>query len=277
MQLKLGKKNLDLSQPRVMGVLNVTHDSFSDGGQYHDFDTALRHAATMIDQGASIIDVGGESTRPGASEISLAEELDRVVPIIEALTSEFDTAISVDTSKPEVMRNAVAAGAVLINDVFALQQEGAMEAAAELDCAICLMHMQGVPRSMQSNPTYSDICAEVVALLNSRVVACETFGIDRVRLLVDPGFGFGKNDAHNIELLAKLEEIQSIGLPILVGWSRKRTLGNITGRAVEERLAAGLAAAVQAYERGANILRSHDVAATVDALAVAHAVRRATD
>jgi len=264
---------IDLKQPQVMGVLNVTPDSFSDGGHYLKKDIAIRRAASMVSEGASIIDVGGESTRPGAKAISDEEQLERVLPVILSIASRVDVAISIDTSSPVVIRAAADAGVFMINDVFALRRDGALDAAAETDCAICLMHMQGEPRGMQDNPTYNNIIGEVGDFLCDRVDACLDKGISLERCVVDPGFGFGKTDRHNIELLAKLDRLQVRGLPILVGLSRKRTLGVLTDRDVDNRLAAGIAAAVIAFERGATIIRTHDVAAVVDALKIATAVR----
>lgn len=268
MLLKLGRFQLDLSHPRVMGVLNVTPDSFSDGGDFLQREDALRQAANMLADGVDIIDIGGESTRPGAREVPVNEEMDRVVPIIEALVGEADIPISVDTSKPKVMQAAVAAGASLVNDVYALRRNGALKTAKELPVAICLMHMLGSPRTMQQKPKYDRLPADIIDFLADRVAECEDAGIERERLIVDPGFGFGKTDEHNLILLQHLDELAALGLPILVGLSRKRTLGNITSRAPKDRQAAGLAAAVLAVERGAHIVRTHDVAATVDALKV---------
>ncbi|HWM30013.1 MAG TPA: dihydropteroate synthase [Woeseiaceae bacterium] len=275
MQLLTAAEPIDLSVPVVMGILNVTPDSFSDGGKFIDSDAALRQAERMADEGAAIIDVGGESTRPGAARVSEQTEIDRVAPVIEAIAARLPLAVSVDTSKPAVMRAAVAAGATMLNDVYALRQEGALEEAARLDAAVCLMHMQGEPRTMQENPRYIDVAAEVAAFLSERIRRCIEAGIARERIAVDPGFGFGKTDAHNLELLANLGRIRDLGAPLLVGWSRKSTLGKLTGRPVEGRLAAGIAAAVLAVERGAHIVRTHDVCSTVDALKVAIAVMRA--
>ena len=272
MNFKAGAVVLDLRQPQVMGVLNVTPDSFSDGGRYFDTDVAVRRAESMATEGAAIVDVGGESTRPGAEKISRQEELDRVLPVVEAIASRIEVAISIDTSTPAVISAAARVGAGLINDVFALRLEGALAAAAATDCAICLMHMQGEPRAMQDNPVYDDVVGEIGGFLRDRVNACVDNGIDIERIIVDPGFGFGKTDSHNIELLAKLDRLEVLGRPILVGLSRKRTLGSLTGRDVENRLPAGIAAAVLAFERGASIIRTHDVAATVDALRIAAAV-----
>jgi dihydropteroate synthase len=266
-------RGLHLDRPRVMGILNVTPDSFSDGGRFLDPEAALAHARSMVAAGADLVDVGGESTRPGAAPADLRGELERVLPVIEALASELPVPVSVDTSKPEVMRAAVRAGAGLINDVRALGAPGALETACELGVPVCLMHMRGEPRTMQAAPHYRDVVAEVRDLLARRVGACVAAGIPRVRLIVDPGFGFGKTLEHNLALLARLGDLAELGLPILVGISRKSMLGAITGRAVGERLPASLAAALIAVERGASILRVHDVAATVDALKVLEAVR----
>jgi dihydropteroate synthase len=275
MQLRLSSASLDLSRPAVMGILNVTPDSFSDGGRFASLDAALRQAERMAAEGAAIIDVGGESTRPGAAAVPAREEIGRVVALIEAIAGRVDVAVSIDTSKPEVMQAAVAAGATMLNDVYALRRDGALAMAASLDVAVCLMHMQGEPRTMQANPRYNDVAGEVAEFLSGRVAACVAAGIERGRIVVDPGFGFGKTDRHNIELLANLERIGALGLPLLVGLSRKNTLGKLTGQPVEGRLAAGIAAAVLAVERGAHIVRTHDVGATFDALKVAAAVTRA--
>jgi len=272
MNIRIGNRELSLDRPRVMGVLNVTPDSFSDGGHFVCADDAVQHAIKMREQGADIIDVGGESTRPGSPGISIQEELDRIIPVIEKICSDVDVAISVDTSKPDVMRAAVEAGAALINDVFALRQEGAVDAAHDLDVAVCLMHMQGEPRSMQDQPTYDVLPGEVIEFLRERIDTCLKAGISRERLLIDPGFGFGKTDLHNLEILAKLDQFSDLGIPMLVGLSRKRTLGILTGKAADQRVFAGVAAAVIAVRGGANIVRTHDVAATVDALKIADAV-----
>jgi dihydropteroate synthase len=258
-----------------MGILNVTPDSFSDGGAFLVRDAALARACAMVAQGADLIDVGGESTRPGAAEVPVEVELERVIPVIEALTAELAVPVSVDTSKPQVMAAAVAAGASLINDVRALRLPGALETAARLGVPVCLMHMAGEPRTMQNAPSYDDVVSEVRGFLAGRVAACVDAGIPRERLLVDPGFGFGKTTAHNVALLAGLGRLAELGLPILVGISRKSMVGALTGRGPGERLAASLAAAVLAAERGASILRVHDVADTLDALRVLEAVRGA--
>jgi dihydropteroate synthase len=270
MTLRLGAISLDC--PAVMGILNTTPDSFSDGGRFTAPSVAIMHAEQMAAAGAAIIDVGGESTRPGAHDVSEQEEIDRVVPVIEAIRSALDVAISVDTSKPGVMRAAVAAGATMINDVRALRAEGALEAAAELQQAVCLMHMQSQPRTMQQDPEYNDVVADVARFLRERVSECTQAGIAEELLVIDPGFGFGKTPEDNIELLANLRQLQEIGPPLLIGVSRKSTLGMLTGREVDERQPASVAAAVLAVDRGASIVRAHDVAETVDALRVARAV-----
>jgi dihydropteroate synthase len=274
----LGKHHIDLSIPRVMGILNATPDSFSDGGRLQSVtqiggfrvsvDRALQLAEIMLGQGASIIDVGGESTRPGASPVSELEEMERVLPVIEAIATRLDIAISVDTSSPRVMEHAIAAGAGLINDVRALGRQGAMEIAAPSAAAVCLMHMRGQPLNMQEQAEYGSVVDEVLAFLEQRIVVCEKAGIERGRLLVDPGFGFGKTLAHNYELLRHLDRLQVLGLPVLVGLSRKSMIGNVTGRDVEHRLSGGLAATVHAILKGATIIRTHDVAQTVDAIKV---------
>jgi len=266
---------LCLDRPRVVGILNLSPDSFSADGHGHDVAAALAHALRMVDAGADMLDVGGESTRPGADEVTVEEELQRVVPVIEQLLARTSLPIAVDTSKPEVMRAAVAAGAGMINDVYALRRDGALDAAAALGVPVCLMHMQGEPRSMQVEPHYDDVVGEVHRFLTDRVFACELAGIDRRRVLVDPGFGFGKALEHNVALLSALERFTGLGGGLYVGLSRKSMLGALTGRKEPaERLAGSLAAAVMAAERGARIIRVHDVAATVDALAVWQAVHQ---
>ena len=256
-----------------MGVLNVTPDSFSDGGRFVSHARALEHAQRMIEAGAAIIDVGGESTRPGAPVVSVEEELRRVIPVVEQLGRAGRVVVSVDTSTPQVIRAAAAAGATLINDVRGLQHPGALEAAVSTDCAVCVMHMQGEPRTMQTHPEYADVVADVRAFLQSRVAACQAAGIGRDRIVIDPGFGFGKTVAHNLALVRQLPEFVALRLPVLMGMSRKSTIGVITGRADAGRLAGSLALAVAAVLRGAHIIRAHDVAETVDALKVAHAVQ----
>jgi len=250
-----------------MGVVNVTPDSFSDGGRYLDPAAAVAHARALVDEGADIVDVGAESSRPGARGVSSDEELSRLVPVLEGL-SDLPVPVSVDTAKPEVMHAALRAGASMINDITALTAPGALDVVAPTGAAICLMHMQGEPRTMQREPSYRDVLAEVAAFLEERVAAAERAGIARERIVVDPGFGFGKTVAHNFELLRNLGRFTEIGLPVLAGWSRKSTLGAITGRSADDRLAGSLAAALLAVERGAKIVRVHDVAATRDALAV---------
>ena len=276
-RLRCGGEWLDLSRPVVMGVLNVTPDSFSDGGRHADPQLAIRRGLELADQGAAIIDVGGESTRPGAEPVAVEEELRRVLPVVRGLVRESRVLISVDTSQPEVIRQAVDAGACLINDVRALQLPGALEAAAASGAAVCLMHMHGDPRTMQREPEYADLVTEVKAMLAARVQACTQAGIGRERLCLDPGFGFGKLPAHNVELLRRLPEFAALGLPLLVGLSRKSLLLALTGRAVGDRLAGSVALAAIAVLRGAHIVRAHDVAATVDAVRVAAALRTGGD
>lgn len=272
MLLRLGSQTLSLDRPLVMGVLNVTPDSFSDGGKFFATDAAIRQAERMFAAGAAIVDVGGESTRPGAGQISEDEELDRVIAVIETISDGTDIAVSIDTSKPGVMRAAVDAGASMINDVYALRQDGAVEAASELDVAVCLMHMQGEPGTMQENPGYQNIPGDILDFLSKRITACRDAGIDDEKIVIDPGFGFGKTHEHNVRLLASLDRFQELGMPLLVGLSRKSTLGALTGKDVEERLPAGIAAAILAVERGAHIVRTHDVDETIDALKIASAV-----
>jgi len=271
-QLDCRGRVLRLDRPRIMGIVNVTPDSFSDGGLAASTDAAVAHALRLVDEGADILDIGGESTRPGAGEIPLAEELRRVIPVIERLAKETLLPISVDSSKPEVMRAAIAAGAGMINDVFALRREGALDAAAELDVPVVLMHMSGEPHTMQEAPHYDDVVADVHSFLTQRIFACEMAGLSKKKLLIDPGFGFGKTTAHNLALLAQLRRFTELGVPVLAGLSRKRTLGEITGRAIDARIHASVAAALIAAQNGAMILRVHDVAATVDALKVWQAV-----
>jgi dihydropteroate synthase len=273
-QWQCANRVLDVSAPVVMGVLNVTPDSFSDGGQFMEREAALEHARRMILEGASIIDVGGESTRPGAEAAALAQELERVIPVIEALRRESPVFISVDTSKPEVMRAAVAAGADIINDVRALAGPGAVEAAADSGAGICLMHMLGEPRTMQDAPHYENVVADVSGFLAARMRACRDAGVAPARLTIDPGFGFGKRAADNLVLLKNLSSLEALGVPIVVGLSRKSMLAKLTGRGVDERLPGGIALAAIAVLNGARIVRAHDVAATVDAVRVAAAVSK---
>ena len=278
MYLQCGTHKLDLTKPVVMGVVNVTPDSFSDGGKFIDRSRAIDHANQLVEEGAAILDIGGESTRPGAAEVSVAEELRRVVPVVEALaTAGVKAVISVDTSKPEVMREAAAAGAGLINDVRALTTPGALETAAETSCAVCLMHMQGDPRTMQSAPRYGDVVTEVKAFLLQRAENCRRAGIPAERIVLDPGFGFGKTLAHNAALLRGLDTYQDTGYALLVGLSRKSMLQKILGRPVDERLYGSLALAVMAALKGAHIVRAHDVAATADALKTVAAIQWPAD
>ncbi len=270
--LNCAGRALPLDRPRIMGVLNVTPDSFSDGGAYFTPAVAVSHAAELCAEGADIVDIGGESTRPRAEAVSVQEELDRVLPVIEALAARFEVVLSVDTSKPEVMREAVRAGAGLINDVYALRQPGALAAVAELAVPVCLMHMQGEPRTMQENPSYRDVVREVDEFLAQRVDACRQAGVSADRLLIDPGFGFGKLLAHNLSLLRGLQYLKRHGLPIVAGLSRKRMIGQITGAPMAERVHGSAAAALLAVQQGADIVRVHDVRATRDALAVLAAV-----
>ena len=262
--LRCGDRRLDLARPCVMGILNVTADSFSDGGRFVELESALAHAEAMIEAGAAIIDVGGESTRPGAAPVSLEVELQRVVPVVRRLAGR-PVVVSVDTSKPEVMSAALEAGAGLVNDVRALQAPGAIQAVAASGAGVCLMHMQGEPGSMQQAPSYGDVVTEVKAFLDARVQACERAGIDPGRICIDPGFGFGKALEHNLQLLRSLPRLGG-GPPILVGLSRKSMIGALTGRKVDDRLAGGLALALWAVQSGARIVRTHDVGPTVDAL-----------
>ena len=274
MRLDCNGKFLDLSRPQVMGVLNITPDSFSDGGDFFDPQRALDRALQMQDEGAAVIDVGGESTRPGAGPVSVSDELQRVIPVIDALQAQLTVPISIDTRKPEVMQAAVAAGAGLINDVNALQAPGALEAARASAVPVCLMHMRGDPRTMQADPHYADVVAEVKTFLLQRVAACEAAGIGRQRLLLDPGFGFGKTVEHNLQLLARLEELAATGLPVVVGLSRKSMIGKLLGLDIAGRLPASIALAVLAVERGARLVRAHDVAATWQAVQMQAAVQR---
>jgi dihydropteroate synthase len=271
--LRCADKTLDLSQPVVMGVVNVTPDSFSDGGRFFSVEAAVEHGVRLAGEGAALVDVGGESTRPGAEPVGAEEELERVIPVIERLRAATTAIISVDTSKAEVMRAAGAAGAGLINDVRALREPGALAAAAASGCAVCLMHMQGEPRTMQRAPSYVDVVAEVRAFLAGRVAESISSGLAPERLAVDPGFGFGKTLEHNLTLLRRLGELAADGPPVLVGLSRKSMLGTLTGRAAGERLYGSVALAVIAALNGARIIRAHDVAATVEALRVTAAVR----
>jgi dihydropteroate synthase len=273
MTLRCGKFQLDLSRPLVMGIVNVTPDSFSDGGRYVSTAAAIDHAHKLMADGAGILDVGGESTRPGAQPVALQEELDRVLPVIEGLRG-IDIPVSIDTFKPAVMRAAIAAGASMVNDISALQDADALQAVAGSEAAVCLMHMQGAPQTMQQQPEYHDVVVEVAAFLRERIAAAEAAGIARDRIAIDPGFGFGKTLAHNLELLRRMDAMCALGVPVLAGLSRKSMLGAITGRDVGERQAASVAAAMIAVQRGAAIVRVHDVRETVDALKVWAAVNQ---
>jgi dihydropteroate synthase len=269
--LRLGRFTLALDRPLIMGVVNVTPDSFSDGGRFYGAEEAVERARRLVDEGVDILDVGGESTRPGAHPVPAAEELRRIRPVLEAM-AHAAIPVSVDTSKPEVMRAAIGEGAAMINDVYALRQPGALEAVAASDVGVCVMHMQGEPRTMQDDPVYDDVVAEVKVFLDERVAACEAAGIARDRIVIDPGFGFGKKAVHNLELIRGIPTLAKSGLPVLAGLSRKSVLGKITGRMVGDRIHSSVAAALVAVARGARIVRVHDVAATRDALAVWTAV-----
>ena len=271
-RLPCGNRELDLSRTQVMGILNITPDSFSDGGRYNQMDAALLRVEQMLAAGAALIDVGGESTRPGAAVVSVQQEVDRVVPMVEAISQRFDAVISIDTSTPEVMRGSAAVGAGLINDIRALQRPGAMQAAVDTGLAVCLMHMQGDPQTMQQAPLYASVLEEVNAFLEQRVQACLEAGIERGKLILDPGFGFGKSLQHNLELFAAMQQVRPLDLPLLVGVSRKSMIGQALDRPVDQRLSGGLALATLAVAKGARIIRVHDVAETVDAVRMAEAV-----
>jgi dihydropteroate synthase len=271
-KLKCANRYLDLTQNQVMGILNVTPDSFSDGGSFNTINKALSHAQLMCEQGASIIDVGGESTRPGSLSVSIQQELDRVIPVIEKINQQLDVIISIDTSKAEIMQEAHNAGAGLINDVTALQGENSLTMAAELNLPICLMHMQGLPRSMQAAPVYENIVDDLVQFFNQRIEVCGQYGIKKDQLIIDPGFGFGKTLEHNLLLLKKISVFKQLDLPILIGLSRKSLLQHVTQRPVNERLAGSISLAVIAALNGGTIFRVHDVKETIDALKVVEAV-----
>ncbi len=277
MIMKFKENNIDLSSPHVMGILNVTPDSFSDGGQYVSASTAVDRARQMVKEGASFIDIGGESTRPGALPVSESEELDRVIPVIESLAGQVDCVISVDTNKAEVMKEAVSAGASLINDVCALSQPRALEMAASLKVPVCLMHMQGNPQSMQSDPQYDDVVHDVRLFFQQRVKACVEAGIKENAILLDPGFGFGKTLEHNYQLLKNLSSLAVDGQPLLVGMSNKSMLGKLLNRDVTERLAGNIAVATIAALNGANIIRVHDVKQTVDAVKIVQYINALND
>ena len=277
MQLTARESILNLTFPQVMGILNVTPDSFSDGGRHNSLDLALRHAEAMINAGATLLDIGGESTRPGAAEVSEDEELSRVVPVVEAIARRFDVWISVDTSKAIVIREAARAGMHLINDIRSLQEPGALQAAAETGLPVCLMHMQGQPKTMQHSPKYEDVVAEVAEYFVEQIARCENAGIPKSKLLLDPGFGFGKNLNHNYQLLARLAEFHHFGLPLLVGMSRKSMVGQLLHVSPEQRVTGSVACAVIAAMQGAQIVRVHDVKETVEAMRVVEATLSARD
>lgn len=261
-------KFLDLSTPKVMGILNVTPDSFSDGGTFNRLENGLTQAEVMLSEGADIIDIGGESTRPGALDVSVQQELDRVIPVIESIYQRFDTIISIDTSKAQVMTEAVNAGASFINDVRALQENGALEAAVKAKVPVCLMHMQGQPRVMQHNPSYDDVLTDVITFLQGRISACIKAGIAETQIIIDPGFGFGKSLEHNYQMLANLEAFHTLKVPVLAGMSRKSMIGNLLQRDMDQRLAGNVAVATVAAQKGAQIIRVHDVKETVDAVKI---------
>ena len=266
---------LDLSEPIIMGIVNVTPDSFSDGGQFFNITAALKHAMQLLDDGATILDIGGESTRPGAPDVSLEDELQRVIPLINAIREQSDCVISIDTSKSEVMRQAIEAGADIVNDVRALQEPGALEVVAQYpDVVVCLMHMQGQPRSMQNDPHYNDLASEINDFFNQRIAACETAGIRQSQLILDPGFGFGKTLKHNYQILSQFNDFAQFGLPLLAGLSRKSMIGNLLNRDTENRLAGSLAGALIAAQNGAHIIRVHDVKETADVLGVYQACKQ---
>jgi dihydropteroate synthase len=266
-----GRFQLDLSKPRVMGIVNVTPDSFSDGGKFNTTEKAIEHALQLVEEGAEILDIGGESTRPGASPVPLDEELKRVIPVIEGLRG-VGVPLSIDTYKPQVMQAAITAGADIVNDVCALREPQALEIVAASQVGVCLMHMQGRPQTMQADPQYDDVVSEVREFLQDRLNAAEQAGIVRSRIVLDPGFGFGKRTAHNLTLLNHLNDIQAFGLPLLIGLSRKSVLGQVVGSAVDERIHASIAASVVSVMKGANIVRVHDVKPTIDALKIVQAV-----
>ena len=275
-KIKLARgRVLELSEPVIMGIVNVTPDSFSDGGQFFNTTAALNHAMQLLDEGATILDIGGESTRPGAPDVSLEDELQRVIPLIKAIREQSDCVISIDTSKAEVMRQAIEAGADIVNDVRALQEPGAIEVVAQYpDVVVCLMHMQGQPRSMQNAPHYDDLASEINDFFNQRIAACEAAGIKQSQLILDPGFGFGKTLKHNYQILAQLNDYAQLGLPLLAGLSRKSMIGNLLNRDTKDRLAGSLAGALIAAQNGAHIIRVHDVKETADVLGVYQACKQ---
>ncbi|PPC86525.1 MAG: dihydropteroate synthase [Methylotenera sp.] len=273
MLFNCGKFQLNLNRPHVMGIVNVTPDSFSDGGKFAQTDLAIEHALSLVEQGADILDIGGESTRPNATPVSLQQELERVIPVIEGLVKQIKIPISIDTYKPQVMQAAIKAGASVVNDVRALQENGAIDIVAASDAGVCLMHMQGMPQTMQINPQYNDVVAEVKTFLQQRLTLCETAGINKSRILLDPGFGFGKTREHNITLIQHLASFSTMGQPLLVGLSRKSVLGQVTGNDVDARIYSSVAASVISAMVGAKILRVHDVKATVEALKIVTAIK----
>ena len=262
----------DLNKVQVMGILNVTPDSFSDGGKFNSFNNALKQVESMITDGVDIIDIGGESTRPGAIDVNVQDEMSRVIPLLKAIKSRFDISVSIDTSKAEVMSEAITYGADIINDVRALQNQGCIDVVAQSEVAVCLMHMQGMPRSMQENPQYNHIINDILNFFKERIHCCEQKGIKKNRLVLDPGFGFGKTLAHNYEVLAQFSQFRTLGLPVLAGISRKSMIGNLLNREVDQRLAGSLTAGIVAIQQGAEIIRVHDVQETVDAVKTLKAV-----
>ncbi|WP_153447560.1 dihydropteroate synthase [Vibrio algicola] len=273
MKLIYKNKQLDLTQPQIMGILNVTPDSFSDGGKFNHLDAAIEHVKSMLAAGATIIDIGGESTRPGAAEVSVADELARVIPLIKAIRANFDVWISLDTNKTEVMAAGIDAGVDIINDIRALQDDGALALIAQANIPVCIMHMQGLPRTMQHNPEYQDVLHEVCHFLEQRIDSCLEAGIERENIILDPGFGFGKTVAHNYHLLANLEQFHQFGLPVLAGMSRKSMISKLLNKPTSESMIGSVACAILAAQQGAQIIRVHDVAATQDALKVLKATQ----
>ena len=272
MLLNLGQRTLDLSAPKVMGVINMTPDSFSDGGKYQTLDDAFSAVYKMISDGAAIIDIGGESTRPGAQEIPTQIQLDRVIPLIEMIKKNSNIIITIDSGNPEVIKESISSGIELVNDVFALQKPGALEVLAKSDKAVCLMHMQNQPKNMQNNPVYNKLPDDILSFFEQRINDCQNAGIAKNRIIIDPGFGFGKNMQHNLILLKCLKSFTKFNTPICVGLSRKKLIGDLTGKSIEERLVGGIVAALHAIKNGANIIRTHDVAASVDAIKIMHSI-----
>jgi dihydropteroate synthase len=271
--MKFRNNFLDLTTSKVMGVLNVTPDSFSDGGAFNMLENGLSQAALMLSEGADIIDIGGESTRPGAKAVTVQQELDRVIPVIEAVFKRFDTIVSIDTSKAQVMKEAINAGASLINDVRALQENGALDTAVKANVPVCLMHMQGQPRLMQQNPCYDDVVKDVMTFLQDRISVCRKAGIAENQIIVDPGFGFGKSIEHNYQILANLERFHELNVPVMAGMSRKSMIGNLLQRKIDQRLAGNIATATIAAQKGAQIIRVHDVKETIDAVKIVNIIK----